>query len=111
MDRQNLRNADDLATIVRRHPRTRLIAAGHVHRAVVTMFAGVTATICPAPNHAVDLDLIEARVPSLRVEPPGFHLHVWLANDQQVGNLVTHFVPIGEFDGPHPFFDAEGRLL
>jgi 3',5'-cyclic-AMP phosphodiesterase len=113
MDRQRLRNADDLAAIVRRHPRTRLVAAGHVHRATATMFAGVAATICPALNHAVDLDLVEARVPSLRIEPPGFHLHVWLARDVAGGSgqLVTHFVPIGEFDGPHPFFDADGRLL
>ena len=49
MDRQHLRNAGELADIVRRHRRVQLIAAGHVHRAVLTLFAGVPATICPAP--------------------------------------------------------------
>src|SRR6516165_6688706 len=33
MDRQNLHHASDLAAIVQRHPRARLIACGHVHRA------------------------------------------------------------------------------
>lgn len=110
MDRQNLRNADALAQIVRRHPRLKLIAAGHVHRATLTTFAGVAATICPAPNHAVDLDLGELREPSFKVEPPAFHLHAWFAGEG-FGDLVTHVVPIGDFDGPHPFFGADGKLL
>ena len=110
MDVQNLRNAADLAAVLRRHKRTRLIAAGHVHRSVLTMFAGVAATICPAPNHTVALDL-DARMPhSFRIEPPAFHLHAWFP-DADFGNAVTHFVPIGNFDGPHPFFGCDGRLL
>jgi 3',5'-cyclic AMP phosphodiesterase CpdA len=110
MDVQNLFNADDLAAIVRRHPRVQLIAAGHVHRATLTLFAGVPATICPAPNHAVDLDLDARRAPSFRVEPPAFHLHVWFPGDG-FGHVVTHQVPVGDFDGPHPFFGADGKLL
>jgi Icc protein len=110
MDRQNLHNAGELADLVRRHSRVQLIAAGHVHRAVLTLFAGVPATICPAPNHAVDLDLAELREPSFKVEPPAFHLHTWFPGEG-FGNLVTHQVPIGEFDGPHPFFGPDGKLL
>src|ERR1700754_2755383 len=34
MDRQNLRNATELADIVKRHPRVRLVAAGHPSRAI-----------------------------------------------------------------------------
>ena len=110
MDRQNLRNAGDLAAVLHRHPRTRLIAAGHVHRATSAMFAGIMATICPAPNHAVDLDLGDLRVPSFAIEPPGLHLHAWFPGPGH-GGVVTHLVPVGEFDGPHPFFGADGRLL
>ena len=110
MDRQNLLNASELAPIVQRHPRVRLIATGHIHRAALTMFAGVPTTICPAPNHAVDLDLAKLRVPSFKVEPPAFHLHTWFPGEG-FGNVVTHQVPIGTFDGPHPFFDEDGRLL
>jgi 3',5'-cyclic AMP phosphodiesterase CpdA len=110
MDVQNLLNAADLAPIIRRHPRVQLVAAGHVHRATLTTFAGVAATICPAPNHAVDLDLGELREPSFKVEPPAFHLHVRFP-DEAFGRTVTHQVPIGQFDGPHPFFGPDGELL
>jgi 3',5'-cyclic-AMP phosphodiesterase len=110
MDRQNLRNAGELASIVRRHPRVQLIAAGHVHRPTLTTFAGAHSTICPAPNHAVDLDLAQMREPSFKVEPPAYHLHSWLPSEG-FGSVVTHQVPIGNFDGPHPFFGPDGKLL
>lgn len=102
MDMLNLRNADDLASILRRHARVRLVAAGHIHRAVLTTFAGISATICPAPNYAVALDL-DGRLPrSFKLEPPGFHLHAWFRLGEY-GDVVTHFVPLGDFEGPYPF--------
>jgi 3',5'-cyclic-AMP phosphodiesterase len=110
MDVQNLRNAAALGDILRRYPRARLVAAGHVHRATLTQFAGCPATICPAPNHAVALDLDDSLPPSLKVEPPAFHLHAWFAGEG-FGDLVTHHVPIGDCPGPFPFFAPDGRLL
>ena len=110
MDRQNLQNAEALAAIVRSHPRVQLIACGHIHRATLTLFAGRPCTICPAPNHVVDLDLAHLREPSFKVEPPALHLHAWFPGEG-LGTLVTHQVPIGTFDGPHPFFGPDGRLL
>lgn len=110
MDVQNLFNADALAPIIKNHPRVQLVAAGHVHRATLTSFAGVPATICPAPNHAVALDLGALLPPSFIVEPPAFHLHVWFPG-KGFGQVVTHSVPIGQFDGPHPFFGPDGKLL
>ena len=110
MDHQYLLNAGELAAVVKRHPRAQLIAAGHIHRAILTMFAGIQSTICPAPNHAVDLDLAELREPSFKVEPPAFHLHAWFPGEG-FGSVVTHQVPIGHYDGPHPFFGPDGKLL
>jgi len=110
MDRQNLRNVSELAAIVRRHPRVQHIGCGHIHRSVMTMFAGVPCTICPTPNHAVDLDLDRLRQPSFTIEPAAFHLHVWSAG-QGFGQVVTHQVPIGDFEGPHPFFGPDGKLI
>jgi 3',5'-cyclic-AMP phosphodiesterase len=110
MDRQNLRNAHELAAVLLRHERARLLAAGHLHRATLALFAGVPATICPAPNHAVALDLEAKHPPSFKIEPPGFHLHAWFSGPSH-GHVVTHFVPIGNFNGPHPFFASDGRLL
>jgi Icc protein len=114
MDRQNLSNAAELAAVIRRHPRVQLISTGHIHRAALALFAGVPCTICPAPNHAVDLDLDHLREPSFKVEPPAFHLHSWFAGQESgegFGHVVTHQVPIGTFDGPHSFFGADGKLL
>jgi Icc protein len=110
MDRQNLQSAGAFADILRRHSRVRMLSAGHVHRAATTRFAGIPATICPAPNHAVALDLAELQSPSFVLEPPAFHLHAWFQGEDY-GEIVTHVVPIGTFDGPHPFFGPDGRLL
>jgi Icc protein len=107
MDVQNLHNADALAAVISGHPRVVHLAAGHVHRSIFTSFAHIPATICPAPSHAVDLDFVGEMLPSLRVEPPGLHLHAWFA-DGRFGRLVTHFVPIGKFEGPFPFLDEAG---
>ena len=110
MDRQNLRNAHEFAAVLLRHERAQLVAAGHLHRATLSTFAGVPATICPAPNHAVALDLEAKHPPSFKIEPPGFHLHAWFSGNNH-GHVVTHFVPIGDFDGPHPFFSPDGQHL
>jgi 3',5'-cyclic AMP phosphodiesterase CpdA len=102
MDANNLRNAGELGAIAGRHKRLQLIATGHLHRAISTSFAGIQTTVCPAPNHAIALDL-EDRLPlSFQIEPPAFHLHVHFA-DAGFGTVVTHLIPIGDFDGPHPF--------
>ena len=110
MDVQNLRNADALSAVIGKHARVQLIAAGHVHRNTMATFAGVRATICPVPNHAVALDLGAKLPPSFNIEPPAFHVHVWFPS-RDGGRLVTHTAFIGDFDGPHPFFGADGRLL
>lgn len=110
MDRQNLLNLSELIPNLRRHPRMQLLATGPVHRAALTLFAGVPTTMCPAPNHAVDLDLAGLREPSFKVEPPAFHLHSWFPGEG-LGTVVTHQVPIGSFGGPHPFFGSDGKLL
>ncbi len=110
MDEINLHNAGDLAALLRKHPRARMVAAGHVHRPTFTTFAGVAATICPAPNHAVALDLDGHLPASFMIEPPAFHVHAFF-DDEGFGRIVTHSVPIGEFDGPYPFSDSEGNFL
>ena len=54
--------------------------------------------------------LEKLREPSFKVEPPAFHLHTWFSGEG-FGSVVTHQVPIGNFDGPHPFFGPDGKLL
>src|SRR5262245_52523574 len=55
-DAIRLRNADSLAAVLKRHPRVLLLAAGHVHRAAQSTFAGIAASICPAGEQAVTLE-------------------------------------------------------
>ncbi|MGB8140349.1 MAG: hypothetical protein WCF52_07670 [Pseudolabrys sp.] len=101
-----LRNPDALATVLKRHPRVLLLAAGHVHRAAQTVFAGISASICPAGEQAVTLEF-EPRWPEVfRVEPPAFHLHAWLSGPR-FGSVVTHVVPVGEFSGPYSYGYAD----
>jgi len=54
----------------------------------------------------VALDIHPDAPSRFRMEPPGFMLHWW--ND---GQLVTHAAVIGDYDGPYPFFDADGKLI
>jgi hypothetical protein len=61
------------------------ILSGHIHRPVITTFAGVTASICPSTVHHVDLDLTPDSKPSVIFDPRGYQLHV-LKSSQ----VVTH---------------------
>jgi hypothetical protein len=61
----------------------------------------------PAPAHQVCLDLAPDAASAWTLEPPGFMLHAL----PQGGRLVSHAVASGQFDGPHPFWDAQGRLI
>jgi Icc protein len=66
--------------------------AGHVHRPIITSWAGTTLIVCPstAPQVALDLRDIDPDRPDDRpmivAEPPGYGLHLW-----QTGQLVSHF--------------------
>jgi len=112
MDAQGCHNADGLADLLARHPQVLASVAGHVHRTVVTSFAGRPASIAPSPAHAVSLALAPDAPPTFHLEPPGLHVHIWQPDDALAfGRLVTHAVPIGSFSGPHPFFAADGKLV
>ena len=105
MDAIRLLNADALAALLRRHPRARLLAAGHVHRAAQTTFAGRAATICPAGEKACALDFAGRWGDVYMEEPQAFHLHAWLPGDD-FGTVVTHLLPIGDVAGPYSFDPA-----
>lgn len=106
MDVQNLFDAKALEAVLRRHPQVLAFTCGHVHRAVTTTFAGIAATIAPAPAHAVSLALDPAAPPTFHMEPPSLSLHLFTS-----GNLVTHRSFIGSFPGPYPFFGPDGRAI
>lgn len=107
MDRQNCRNAEGLDEVVRRHTQVVRITCGHVHRPMQTLWAGVCAGIAPGTSHSVALDLNPDGPPAFVLEPPACQLFYQTGD----GNLVSHLSFIGDFEGPHPFFDNSGALI
>lgn len=81
-----------LRDIVARHPQIVRLVSGHLHRAMLTAFAGTTLSVCPptAPQVALDFRPIDPERPDGRdmivAEGPGFALHYWNGRD-----LVTQF--------------------
>lgn len=106
MDTIGLQGRDGFTAIVARHPQIELILCGHLHRVIHAMVGGRPAMTCPSPAHQVALD-IDPEAPSrFRMEPPGFMLHWWNGS-----RLVSHQAFIGDYDGPYPFFDPDGKLI
>ncbi len=74
------------------HPNVVAMIAGHLHRPVITRWAGTTLAVCPstAPQVALDLDPIDPERPDGRpmivADPPYYALHLWTGRQ-----LVTHF--------------------
>lgn len=68
------------------------MVAGHVHRPIITGWAGTTLIVCPstAPQVALDLSPIDPEEPDGRAmiiaDPPGYALHLWDGSQ-----LISHF--------------------
>jgi 3',5'-cyclic AMP phosphodiesterase CpdA len=107
MDEQSLADRDRFAEVIGRHRQVERIICGHLHRSIQCRVAHTVASTCPAPCHQVALDLRADGPSAFVLEPPGFQLHQWIEGT----GLVTHTAVIGEYDGPHPFHDAAGRLI
>lgn len=105
MDGIGLANPAALEAIIARHPQVERVISGHLHRAIVTRFGGTIASTCPSPAHQVALDLADDAPSRFMMEPPGFQLHLW----REGMGLLTHTGAIGDFAGPHPFY--EGGVL
>lgn len=92
-------NADRLAQVLARHPQVIRLLAGHVHRHILTEFAGLPALTAPSTATSLALRLDPGAMPASYSEPPAMLLHLW-----RDGRLVSHLQPLGQFPGPHPFF-------
>jgi hypothetical protein len=61
---------------------------------------GTVLITAPSTTTAIALRLDDNAKPASFVEPPAMLLHHW----QPQSGLITHFVPIGSFQGPLAFF-------
>ena len=106
MDDIGLTGREAFAEIVSRHPQIELILCGHLHRNIQTTVGGRRVLTSPSPAHQVALDIRPDAPSCFRMEPPGFMLHWWAD-----GRIVSHGAVVGDYDGPYPFFDADGLLI
>lgn len=106
MDDIGLTGREAFANIVERHPQIEAILCGHLHRDIQTMVGGRRALTCPSPAHQVALDLRPGAPSCFRMEPPGYMLHRW-----DGARLVSHTAFVGDYPGPFPFFEPDGRLI
>ena len=106
MDKIGLANADALKTIISQHPQVERILCGHLHRPIQVRWAGTLASTTPSPAHQVALDLTDDAPSHFVMEPPGYQLHKWHPDS----GLVSHTAFIGKFDGPYPFYGADGLI-
>lgn len=102
-----LQGESELAALLHRHPQVQRVVCGHLHRPIQALWAGTLAMTAPSTAHQICLDLAPDAASRFAFEPPGFLIHAW----SDAGPLVSHQAAIGEFDGPHPFYDDDGRLI
>ncbi|MFE8873275.1 phosphodiesterase [Acetobacter persici] len=106
MDRQGLLDTSSFRAIVSANPQICRIVTGHIHRPACAQFAGALVTIAPSVAHQVVLDFTSNAPSCFTMEPGGYLLHAFLQADE----AVTHYVSIGEWAGPYPFFQ-NGKII
>ena len=106
MDKVGLTGTQAFADILAQHPQIQAVLCGHLHRNIQTLVGGRRVLTSVSPAHQVALDLRQDAPSAFGMEPPGFMLHRWSG-----GQLVSHAAVIGDFDGPHPFFGPDGKLI
>ena len=95
--------AAEFAEIVARHPRVERLLCGHLHRSIQARWAGTLAMTAPSTAHQISLDLRPEAGLTMQMEPPGLLLHHWIEGQ----GLVSHLLPVGDFEGPLSFSSAK----
>lgn len=109
LDRDPFTGAGALERLLRRSGKVTRIIAGHSHRGISRLWAGVPASTAPALGHALALSLAPDAPHAHTAEPPALQLH--LCRD---GDWITHTLALGDdrppggFAGPLP---AAGAAL
>lgn len=96
MDAMRLRDAEDFGRLVAARPNIERIVCGHLHRSMHVRWRGTCVAVCSAAVEQIHLGLRPDAPLGTIAEPAGFSLHY----DDPADGLVTHAVPVGDFDGP-----------
>ena len=100
IDAYKCRRGERLAAILRRHAQVERVLCGHLHRFLLVRFGGTMLVAAPSTTTAIALRLAKNAEPASFVEPPASLLHHRTPDT----GLITHWVPIGDFGEPLPFF-------
>jgi len=90
---------EQLREVLEGQSQVQAIHCGHLHRPIITRFAGIPLGVTPsvAPLVAMDLTPIDQNVPDNRelitTEPPTYALHRWDGK-----NLVSHYERVGDWE-------------
>ncbi len=88
-----------LGAVVEAHDNIVAMVSGHVHRPIVSRWAGTAVIVCPstAPQVALELSPIDPEAPDERpmiiAGPPCYALHLW-----EGGQLLSHFATAGDHE-------------
>jgi len=88
LDKDGFAGAAQLASLVAASPVRRIIA-GHSHRSIQTLWAGVAASTCAAIGHGLSLSLSGRFAHKTSCMRPAFELHV-----MQSGSVTTHQISL-----------------
>ena len=101
----------ELAAILAKNPQVQRVICGHVHRQITAMFGQRMVWAAPATCYQFVSDMSDEQLLALTGEPPGFSLHVWLDDPVAGSNLVSHFIPVGNFGEAIPLMRRGERVL
>ncbi|WP_235204887.1 hypothetical protein [Pseudomonas syringae] len=82
-----------------RYPAVERIVCGHIHRFMQLRFGDTLMCTAPSTTTAIALQLHPDASDASYIEPPALLLHHWKGDT----GLITHWVPIGNFEGPFAF--------
>ncbi|SOE91804.1 3',5'-cyclic AMP phosphodiesterase CpdA [Burkholderia sp. D7] len=101
------------AEFVKSSPRIKLIACGHVHRAIDGMLGAARVTTAPATGHQFSFTTDPTTPPRLSLEPPMVRLHVWNGSDVTSFMVAVNPLHVRDLPGMNPerWADIQQSLL
>ncbi|WP_346913118.1 phosphodiesterase [uncultured Roseibium sp.] len=100
IDAYRCEGGDRLARLLTGFDNIERVLCGHIHRPMQARFGGSLLMTAPSTATSIALRLEREAEPASFLEPPAFLLH-HLRPGQA---LTSHWVPVGRFPGPLPFF-------
>ncbi len=99
------------AAILAKSPQVVRLICGHEHRPIAAMFGGRPAWVGPATGFQFAALNGPERVLAVTREPPGYSLHLLLDDPISGVQMVSHFVPVGDFGDPIELLRDGKRVL